>query len=354
MNIALALVISLFLLAANGFFVAAEFALVAAKRHRLAEQNTLSARLAVRGTRHLTMTLAGAQLGITLCTLGLGALAKPAVAHLLEGPLHAVGLPGQVSTVIAFVVSIAVVVFLHMVIGEMAPKSWAITHPEKAALALAVPFEGYIWLTRPLLKALNGAANLALRVAKVQAADEIGEQHDPENLAVLLRQSNEDGLLPEQQHRILSGVLALRDATVADVMRPRDEVVTVPADADNDEIERVSLTSGRSRLVVLDRDKPLGVVHIRDALKQPSAGVDELLTAPYTLAPDTRISKAVSGMRAERAQVALVTGADGGVRGLVSLEDLLEQVLGDFEDETDAGNGGGNGGGGNGGGAASA
>ncbi|WP_203686933.1 hemolysin family protein, partial [Phytomonospora endophytica] len=343
MNTAWALIVSLFLLAANGFFVAAEFALISAKRHRLTElaaDGSMSARLALRGSRHLTVTLAGAQLGITLCTLGLGALAKPAIAHLLDPALQALGLPSQVSYVVAFLVSIAVVVFLHMVVGEMAPKSWAISHPETSALAIAVPFEGYIWLTRPILAMLNGAANLSLRLAKVTPKDEIGESHKPEDLAVLLRQSREDGLLQEQQHRILSGVLRLRATTVEELMRPRHEVVTVEASADNDEVERVSLESGRSRLVALDGDRPLGIVHIRDALKNPGAGATDLLTRPLTLPRDTPISRAVATMRAERAQVALVTGDDGGLLGLVALEDLLEQVLGDFEDETDAGLGG--------------
>ncbi|MEV0650427.1 hemolysin family protein [Phytomonospora sp. NPDC050363] len=339
MSTAWALIVSLFLLAANGFFVAAEFALVSVKRHRLAElaaDGSLSARLAVRGSRHLTVTLAGAQLGITLCTLGLGALAKPAIAHLLDPLLAATGLPGGVSYVIAFLLSIAIVVFLHMVIGEMAPKSWAISHPEKSALALSVPFEGYIWLTKPLLLLLNGAANLTLRMAKVTPKNEIDDSHKPEDLAVLLRQSREDGLLHEQQHRILSGVLKLRATTVGELMRPREELVTVGPEADNDEVERVSLASGRSRLVAVDGDRPLGIVHIRDALKQPTAGAADLLSEPLTLPEDTPISRAVATMRAERAQVALVTGTDGALRGLVALEDLLEQVLGDFDDETDA------------------
>ncbi|GLZ80986.1 membrane protein [Actinorhabdospora filicis] len=334
-----ALLVSLFLLAANGFFVAAEFALIAAKRHRLAEKaasGSRAARLAVQGGKQLTVTLAGAQLGITLCTLGLGALAKPAVAQLLDPLLTAAGLPDQVAYVISFLISIVLVVFLHMVIGEMAPKSWAITHPETSALALAIPFEGYIRATRPLLWLLNGAANLALRAAGVTPKDEIGDTVQAEELSLLVRQSAEDGLLADQQHRILSGVLNLRDTTVGELALPRADVVTVDVTAAGPDIERVSLESGRSRLVVVDAgDRPLGIVHIRDVLKRPGATAAELLTEPFTLAPDTAISQAVSAMRRERAQLALVT-EEGRVTGLVTLEDLLEQVLGDFEDETDA------------------
>lgn len=334
-----ALIASLFLLAANGFFVASEFALVAAKRHRLAEKaasGSRAARLAVQGGKQLTVTLAGAQLGITLCTLGLGALAKPAVAKLLDPVLAAIGLPEQVAYVVAFLISIVLVVFLHMVIGEMAPKSWAISHPERSALALAIPFEGYIRVTKPLLRLLNGAANLALRTAGVTPKDEIGDSVHAEDLSVLVKQSAEDGLLADQQHRILAGVLNLRDTTVGELAIARADMVTVDVTAAGEEIERVSLTSGRSRLVVLDAgDRPLGIVHIRDVLKRPEATAAELLSEPFTLAPDTAISQAVSAMRRERAQLALLTEG-GKATGLVTLEDLLEQVLGDFEDETDA------------------
>jgi CBS domain containing-hemolysin-like protein len=177
------LIVSVVLLALNGFFVAAEFALVAAKRHRLetaAAEGSRGARAAMAGTRQLSMMLAGAQLGITLCTLGLGALAKPTVAHLLEPVFTAVGLPAGAAYVVAFILAVALVGFLHVVVGEMAPKSWAISHPENSAQLLAIPFVGFTTVFRPVLVALNGLANACLRLFKVTPQDELAQIHSPE------------------------------------------------------------------------------------------------------------------------------------------------------------------------------
>ena len=146
-----ALLVSLLLLVLNAFFVAAEFALVASKRHRLevlAERGSVAARAAVRGSRELSLMLAGAQLGITLCTLGLGSLAKPAVAELLDPGVHLRARPGAAAYVVSVVLAVGIVVFLHMVVGEMAPKSWAIAHPERSAVLLALPFRGFAWVMR--------------------------------------------------------------------------------------------------------------------------------------------------------------------------------------------------------------
>ncbi len=154
--------LAVLLLLANAFFVAAEFALVASKRHRLedlAERGSVAARAAVRGSRELSLMLAGAQLGITLCTLALGSLAKPAVAELLAPVFGVVGIPESAAYVISVVLAVAIVVFLHMVVGEMAPKSWAIAHPERSAVLLALPFRAFAWVARPLLSVLNAMAN---------------------------------------------------------------------------------------------------------------------------------------------------------------------------------------------------
>jgi CBS domain containing-hemolysin-like protein len=169
-----ALVISVGLLAGNGFFVAAEFALVASRRHRLeqaAETGSRAAAAAWAGSRQLSLMLAGAQLGITVCSLGLGALAEPALAHLLDPAFTALGLPAATAHAVAFLLALAIVVFLHMVVGEMAPKSWAISHPERSALLLALPFRAYTLAVRPALRALNAMANAELRAVKVTPQD---------------------------------------------------------------------------------------------------------------------------------------------------------------------------------------
>jgi len=336
-----ALLVSVLLLVANAFFVAAEFALVASRRHRLEDAATGSraGRAAVRASRELSLMLAGAQLGITLCTLALGALAKPAVADLLEPVLTALGLPADAAYVVAVVLAVAVVVFLHMVVGEMAPKSWAISHPERSALLLALPFRGFTRAARPALRALNGIANGCLRLVRVQPQNELAQVHGPEELQLLLAQSQEHGLLAEADHRLLRGVLDLRSSTLADAFRPLSDAVCVPLDATPADVERVSLTSGRSRLVVLQDGCPGGVVHVRDAVQAVARGqergIADLVQLPMVLPVELSLLAAVARMRAARSHLALVTGADAQVLGLVSLEDLLERVLGEFEDETD-------------------
>lgn len=343
MSIAWALLVSVLLLLGNAFFVAAEFALVASKRHRLeqaAAEGSRAARAAVRGSRELSLMLAGAQLGITLCTLGLGALAKPAVADLLAPAFAALGLPAATSTVVAIVLAVAIVVFLHMVIGEMAPKSWAISHPERSALLLALPFRAFARASRWALRAFNGLANATLRAFKVTPQDTLAQAHSPEDLRILLRQSREHGLLPEQQHRMLSAVLQLQRTTVGQVMQPAATAVTIAADAPATAVEHASRDSGRSRLIVLDEaNGPIGLVHVRDAVRAATAGTDatarELMASPLRLTNSTVVAEAVTTMRQHRAQLALVTNDGGEVAGLVAMEDLLEEILGEFDDETD-------------------
>jgi CBS domain containing-hemolysin-like protein len=360
MSPVLALSASVGLLAGNAFFVAAEFALVASKQHRLeqsAQAGSRAAEAALAGSRELSMMLAGAQLGITLCTLGLGALAEPAIEHALEPLLHAAGLPAQASYAVAFLVSLVVVVFLHLVVGEMAPKSWAIAHPEKSALILALPFRAFARVTRPALVALNGLANAVLRLAKVDPQDTTAQAHGPDELRLLIEQSRQHGTIAVDQHRLLTRMLALQASTVGQVMGSRGELVTVARDSDAHTIERMCRSTGRSRLGVTDpaaadgrpasaavdggvppSDVVVGIVHVRDAVKATASGslarAGDLMTELYRVDAQQAVITAVTAMRAHRAQFALVVD-DGRDVGFVALEDLLEEIIGEFYDETD-------------------
>ncbi|MFI7605389.1 hemolysin family protein [Micromonospora sp. NPDC049366] len=345
MSPGIALLTSVALLALNGFFVAAEFALVASKRYRLeqaAAGGGRAARAALDGVRELSLMLAGAQLGITLCTLGLGALAEPAIEHLVSPVLHAVGLPDAASHAVALVFALGLVTFLHLVIGEMAPKSWAITDAERSAMLLALPFRAFARVARPVLSALNALANAILRLARVNPQDQLAQVHGPDELRMLLEQSREHGLLGAEQHQLLTSMLQLQGTTVAQVMEPFSTMVTVRRDDTAEHIEQVSRDSGRSRLAVLDAaGNVCGLVHVREAVRAvttaQTATAGDLMSTAFTLPAAASVTEAVAAMRARQSQLALVRNGGGPARpiGFVALEDLLEEVIGEFDDETD-------------------
>jgi CBS domain containing-hemolysin-like protein len=364
-----AVVLSALLLVGNGFFVAAEFALVASKRYRLehaaAAEGSRAARAALDGSRELSLMLAGAQLGITLCSLGLGALVEPAIEHLVHPLLHGMGLPDVPSGVIAFLLALLVVTFLHLVIGEMMPKSWAITDPERSATLLALPFRGFVRLVRPALVGLNVLANAALKPFGVHPQDQLAQAHGPQEMHILLERSRAEGLIGAEQTDLLTSMLRLQETKVADLLIRDDQLVTVAPEASALEIEAASLRSGRSRLAVVSSPalasapasapvpasvsasasdvasaltEVVGVVHVREAVRVTTAGRDatakDLMDPPFVLDAAVTVTDAVTLMRAARAQLAMVTRAGKRV-GFVALEDLLEQVIGEFDDETD-------------------
>ncbi|MFW5417936.1 HlyC/CorC family transporter [Nocardiopsis sp. CNT-189] len=341
MNPLLAMVISVGLIALSAFFVAIEFALVAARRYRLEEaaETSMSARAALRSARDLSLLLAGSQLGITLCTLALGAITKPAVKHLLEPVLYG-WMPDAVAAALAFVLSLVVVTFLHLVVGEMAPKSWAISHPEKSATLLAIPMRAFMWLTRPLLVVLNGMANWCLHRVGVNAVDEVASGHNPDDLRELVDHSAKAGALDEERRDQLASALEVNSRPLREITTPLVELAGVGPDASLGDVKRVSRDSGHLRLVVLDEHRPLGVVHVRDALTSPEGTTAADLMRPVpTLGADTPIYAALSIMRESRSHLALVeeAGAEPGAAepprgrpslvGLVTMQDMMDRLL---------------------------
>ncbi|MGW1345425.1 hemolysin family protein [Kribbella sp. NPDC002412] len=343
MSTPVALLISVLLLILNGFFVAAEFALVASKRHRLEEAaaaGSRSARAAIAGVSELSLMLAGAQLGITLCTLGLGSLSEPAVAHLLHPLFELIGLPENVGHVIALIIAVGGIGLLHVLLGEMAPKSWAISNPERSAQLLAWPFRGFTFVFRPLLVVLNWLANACVRALKVTPQQELASAHGPAELRLLIEASREHGTLEEPEHELLTAMLALQNTTVVQVMTPIAQLSTVPSGASAREVEVASLREGRSRLAVVSSGTTIcGIVHVRDAARATTGSgttlrASDLMTPPLQLPADTPVATAIRTMRDRRAQLAVVQEQDEPL-GVVALEDLLEEVIGEFDDETD-------------------
>jgi len=338
--------IAVVLLALNGFFVAAEFALLASRRSRieqLAADGDRRARHALAGLRELTLMLAGAQLGITMCSLGLGAVAEPAVAGMIEGVLgEAFNLSDTVRHVIAFAIALSVVVFLHMVVAEMAPKSWAIAHPEKSALLLARPFRFFVSLFRPLIRLLNGLANITVKAVGVEPQDARAMAHSPGDLLLLIKESAGHGGIAAEEHELLARSLELSGLTAADAMTVRRDIVAVGVEVTADMVAAEAHRTGRTRVVVHegDLDHVRGFVHAKDVLRlengswlSTQAGA---LTRPIMVTPEHHgLEDLLLDMRTRRQHISLVVDEHGLVLGLVTLEDVIEQLIGDFDDESD-------------------
>ncbi|MEU0397680.1 hemolysin family protein [Streptomyces sp. NPDC006208] len=335
MSFPMALFVTVLLLIGSGFFVAAEFALVAAKRHRMekaAAEGQRGAKAALAGMRELSLMLAGAQLGITICTLGLGSISKPAISHQVDPLLAKLGLPAGLSYGIAFAVAMIIVVFLHMTVGEMAPKSWAIAHPERSAMLLTPPFRALVNAVRPLIWQLNKVSNALVRMCRVQPRDELTAVHNREQLTHLVEESERLGLINTTDSDLITRSLTEPQTPVADLQIPAQDIVTVPADADPDTILAQAAAADRSRLLVRDGDQVLGSVHARDALvartRHRVLNARDLARPVPELTSGDTVSHAVEQLRQRRATLAVVRDSSGRLTGLVSLDDLIVRLMG--------------------------
>jgi len=334
MSFPTAVFVTVLLLIGSGFFVAAEFALVAAKRHRMekaAAEGRRGAGAALAGMRELSLMLAGAQLGITVCTLGLGSVSKPAISHELDPLLHRLGLPGAVSYGVAFAVAMIVVVFLHMVVGEMAPKSWAIAHPERSAMLLSPPFRAVVTAVGPLIRVLNRLSNALVRLCRVTPRDELAAVHNREQLTHLVAESERLGLISETDSGLLTRSLTEPETPVRDLLVPAAEIAWVDGGADADEILRRAAAGDRTRLPVREHGAVLGSVHARDALVARARGrttsARSLARPVPELTGDATVADAIDVLRRRRASLAVVRDDSGRLTGMVSLDDLLARYL---------------------------
>ncbi|MFI2294537.1 CNNM domain-containing protein [Isoptericola sp. NPDC019571] len=327
------------IIALSAFFVAVEFALLGARRHRLedAAPRSRSARAALRSSSELTLLLAGSQLGITACTLALGAVTKPAVHHWLTPLFAEWGAPYWVADVAGFVLALIIVTFLHLVVGEMAPKSWAIAHPEASATLLALPMRAFMWLTRPVLRWLNALANRCLRAVGVEPVDHIEAGHDPTTLRHLVEHSANVGALDAAYSSQIAGALELETLTVDTLLAAGARPTAVPADATAADVRAASVTSGHLRILLRDGGvdgEVTGVVHVRDTLLlDDAAPVAPVARAPFVLDAATTVHAAISLLREAGEQLALVRH-DGRTLGVVTLADVLYRLLPQAQEAT--------------------
>ena len=335
------------LLIANGFFVAVEFALLASRPSRLApmvEDGVRGAAVALAGIRDLQAQLAGAQLGITMASLGLGFVAEPAVAHLIEQAIEAfVHLPSGLLHTISFIVALSIVVVLHMVLGEMVPKNIAIAGPEQSARFLAPIHAAYVKVFTPLIWALNGISNAIVRMLGTEPVDELNTALTVNEFHTLLQgRAREVGVIEDMEHELLAGALDFRARTAGSIMVPFAEVVSVPRSTTVAELESVAASSGHSRIPVwaAGRDDVIGFVHTKDLLRIPAESRDEPVTLEMVrkmliVPPDLSVRDLMRSMRRQRRHMALVRTPEGRLLGLATLEDVLEALVGDIRDESD-------------------
>jgi len=336
------LVLVLFL-AGNAFFVGAEFAIITARRDRLealAEKGSSRARTAIKAGRQLPLIIAGAQLGITLCSLGLGAIGEPAVAAILETPFHAVGIPAALRHGISFALALIMVVALHTILGEMVPKNLAIANPEQLAIWLVPVHYGFCKLVGPVLRMFTVVSTAVLKLMGVTPKDELESAYTTDELAMLIAQSRQEGLLEDSEHRRLAQTLSSAERTVADVLVPLDRLTTLSSNPTVGEVESSVARTGFSRFPVRgDNGRLLGYLHVKDVLDL--AGADPGTPVPRTrirglpdLPVDAHLDEALAALRRAQSHLARAVDADGALCGVVAMEDLVEEYVGTVRDGT--------------------
>ncbi|MCX2929665.1 hemolysin family protein [Mycobacterium sp. CVI_P3] len=341
----LGVLLTIALLGANAFFVGSEFALISARRDRLetlAEQGKRSAVTVLRAGEQLSLMLAGAQLGITVCSILLGRVGEPAVAHFLEKPFDLVGVPDAVLHTVSFVVALGIVVTLHVLLGEMVPKNIAIAGPETTAMLVIPVYLVYVRIARPFIAFYNWAANTTLKIFGIEAKDELDVTVSTVELAEMIAESRSEGLLDPEEHMRLTRALQIRNRVVNDVAVPMSEIRAVPvagpgAGPTVSAVEQALTETGYSRFPVVGGDGTMiGYLHIKDVLSQiddPDAVVDVALVRPLPrVAADMPLPDALSLLRRDNSHLAVVTAADGSLCAMVALEDLVEDLVGTVRD----------------------
>ncbi|MEX2658572.1 MAG: hemolysin family protein, partial [Acidimicrobiales bacterium] len=336
----------LLLILANGYFVAAEFAFVASKRVRLEERAAGGDGRAARAVavhRELSFMLSGAQLGITVTSLVVGFIAEPTIGRAVRPLLEAVGVPQAATTGVAFTVGFILATVSQMVLGELAPKNLAIARPEAFARALARSIWFFTRVASPVIRLFDGSANRLLRLFGIEPLAELEGGVSAEELDIIVEESAKKGSLSDAQASLLGRALEFRGLRAVDAMVPRVRVVTIPITATGGDLRRL-LTSTHTRFPVTgsgsDPSDVVGVVHAKDLLALPaaeraSAPVADLLR-PVLAVPETAPLHTVLGaLRTSRTELAVVVDEYGGAAGIVTLEDLVEELVGDISDEHD-------------------
>jgi len=326
------------LLLANAFFVGAEFAIMSARRSSIeprAEAGSRAAQTVLWAMENVSLMLATAQLGITVCSVSLGIVAEPAIAHSLEGALD-----GAVSEGMAHGIGVAVALFiivgLHVIVGEMVPKNAAVSSPDRAALLFGPPLVWIARIAKPVIAALNAVANAILRLMGIEPRDEVTSAFTASEVQSIVERSSQEGTFTDAEG-LMQGAIEFSDHSAADVMIPLDDVVCVRAGSSAEDLELLSVETGFSRFPVRDDgDLVIGYLHIKDALQVRQGEREEPMADWRTrdiavVEADDEVESVLARMRRSGAHVALVHGPQG-VCGVVFLEDIIEELVGEVRD----------------------
>ncbi|MBO9524283.1 MAG: HlyC/CorC family transporter [Nocardioidaceae bacterium] len=336
-----ALLLAVVLLLGNAFFVGAEFALVSARRTKVEPKAAAGSRMAVtalRAMEDLSSVIAAAQFGITVCSLGLGAVAEPAIADLIEPVLHDLSVPHGWLHPVAFTLGMGLVVYLHVVIGEMVPKNLALAGPERAALVFGPPMVALVTFLKPIVVGLDATANVGVRLLRIEPRTEVSSTFTHEEVEALVDESRAEGLLEQEEYERLSGALGFTTRTVTDVLLPMTSLQTVPRGARATEVEAICAETGFSRFPVVDADGALiGYLHIKDVLGHDTHGraqvVEDRWIRPFaTVRSDDTLVTALQTLQSQGAHLARVVSPENAVLGIATLEDVIEVLVGEIRD----------------------
>lgn len=343
-----AVVFTVGLLGVNAYFVGVEFALISSRRDRLENMAAAGNRRAgqvIKATEDLTIMLAGAQFGITIASLLLGKVGEPAIAHLIEEPFHALGLPDDLLHPVGFAISLLLVTVLHIILGEMVPKNIALAGPESVATVLVGPHMLFCRIAHPIMVMLNWIARVTLHLVGVEQRDELDSTVSPSELAEMISESRSEGLIAPAEARRLSNALNSSKRTLHEVLIPRDRVRALrygPRGLTVGQIEEAVSETGFSRFPVTDpAGSYMGYVHVKDVLDNvldPATGPDQLLDVKdlrplITVEGGANFDVAMKELRQTSSHMAQVS-ENGVIVGIVTLEDVIEELVGTVRDWT--------------------
>lgn len=333
--------LAVLLLALNALFVAAEFALISARRTELepaAKAGSRTARLALRAIENLTPAIAAIQLGITICSLGLGAVGEPAIAHLLKPAFDAVDMPNGLVHSLSFVIALAVVGTAHVVLGEMVPKNLALSGPDRAVLFLGPFMLAVVAALRPVVAVLNLAATLMIRLLRIEPKGEVSSTFTHDEVAGLVEESRREGLLDEDEYGLVSGALEFHEGKIDQVLMPLEGLITIAPAATPVDVEQACAATGFSRFPVTDADGDItGYLHIKDVLETDEGAraipiADKWVRPLATVVSGSGLYEALRTMQARGSHMARVADGDGTVLGVIMLEDVLEELVGEIRE----------------------